>query len=67
MRVGLALTVDDTPPRHAEIVNWPAEKARRKMFALELAKVAALCVNEHPQMISSWPAPPWWRKVRRIH
>lgn len=32
-------------PRHAEIINWPDEKARQKDKALAIAQTAALSFN----------------------
>jgi len=65
-RVGLALTCDDRPRRHAEIVNWPDEKPRQKILALQLAGVAVLHANKHPHFTSSRPALwPWPRADRR--
>ena len=43
-RSGLSLNVDDTPPRHANIVGWPPEKGARKLKAMELAHAAILCL-----------------------
>jgi hypothetical protein len=40
---GLALDVDDDPPRHASIIDWPSgdnKKAHRKMLAKRLADQA---------------------------
>lgn len=40
--VNLKVEPDTTPhPRHANIVDWPAEKHEQKMMATKLASVAA--------------------------
>jgi hypothetical protein len=33
------------PPRHAEIVDWPDEKSKRKEIALELAEKTLLILR----------------------
>lgn len=38
----LQLTLDNQPPRHANIIGWPPEKSERKLRAMELASMAAL-------------------------
>lgn len=43
-RSGLSLEVDNTPPRHANIVGWPPEKGAQKLKAMELAHAAILCL-----------------------
>jgi hypothetical protein len=42
LEAGLSLEVDNDPPRHANIVDWPEEKAERKARALKLASAAIL-------------------------
>ena len=39
---GLRIDPDDKPPRHANIVDWPEDKPRQKLLALDLASKAAL-------------------------
>ncbi len=46
VRTGLALDMDDTPPRHANIVGWPTDKGKQKLQAMELAEAALLRVWE---------------------
>lgn len=38
----LEILPDNNPPRHANIVGWPDEKAEQKIIALELAENANL-------------------------
>jgi len=38
----LKLEADDTPPRHANILGWPSEKADQLQLAIEIAAKAAL-------------------------
>jgi len=33
---------DNNPPRHANIINWPAEKSEQKLIAIELAENSQL-------------------------
>jgi hypothetical protein len=40
--VSLEVVLDNTPPRHANIAGWPAEKSARKLRAEELAARATL-------------------------
>ena len=40
--VRLCIDPDDTPPRHASVTGWPADKAERKMIAIQLAARARL-------------------------
>lgn len=40
--VGLELQVDNTPPRHAAITNWPEEKPEMKQVAMDLASRAVV-------------------------
>jgi hypothetical protein len=42
MIIGLQVTPADPPTRHANIVNWPHDKAKQKLLALQLAEHAAL-------------------------
>ena len=42
--VGLTLDMDNTPPRHASIAGWPAEKSKQKLHALQLAQRASLSI-----------------------
>lgn len=42
---GLEIQPDNIPPRHAEIVDWPDEKSKRKEIALELAEKALLILR----------------------
>ncbi len=39
---GLFIEPDDTPPRHANIINWPDEDSAIKLAAIELAQKAQL-------------------------
>ena len=43
---GLNVDVDNTPPRHANIIGWPEEKSAQKLLALELASRASLKLNQ---------------------
>jgi hypothetical protein len=38
----LRIDPDDDPPRHANIVNWPAEKSDRLLLAIGIAAEARL-------------------------
>jgi hypothetical protein len=40
----LTINLDDNPPRHANVVGWPADKSKLKLIALELANQATLRV-----------------------
>jgi hypothetical protein len=40
--LGLAIEVDDNPPRHANIAGWPLEKEKWKSLSQELAAIATL-------------------------
>ena len=42
---GLRVHRDDTPPRHANITDWPAEKDAQKEIALALAAAAQLALR----------------------
>lgn len=45
IRIGLSAVPDEPPPRHANIVDWPADdKDGRKILAMELAAVASLAI-----------------------
>ena len=41
----LKLIPDNCPPRHANIINWPAEKSEQKLIAMELAENSQLCLK----------------------
>lgn len=48
---GLEVDIDEPPPRHAVIVNWPWDaqdpvraKAQQLMLAMKLARAASLCM-----------------------
>ncbi len=41
-KTGLEIDADDIPPRHANIVGWPAEDSEIKLRAIELAEKAQL-------------------------
>ncbi len=41
-KIGLEIDADDIPPRHANIVGWPAEDSEIKLRAMELAEKAKL-------------------------
>jgi hypothetical protein len=43
--LGLTVQADNTPPRHAAIVGWPAEKDKQQILALELAEKANLLLR----------------------
>jgi hypothetical protein len=40
--VGLSIDVDNDPPRHANIVDWPEEDTAIRLKAIELAERAQL-------------------------
>ena len=40
--VDLKIDPNNKPPRHANIIGWPEEKSKQKLFALELAAKATL-------------------------
>jgi len=42
---GLRVDPDNDPPRHAAIVDWPADKGDRKLRALKLAAAARLTIR----------------------
>jgi hypothetical protein len=42
---GLELDPNNIPPRHANIIGWPQEKAKQKMIAIELATKASLVLK----------------------
>ncbi len=42
LKAGLKIDPDNIPPRHANIVNWPSEKDKQKLIAIELAENAEL-------------------------
>lgn len=42
LKSGLRIIPDDTPPRHANINNWPSEKDKQRLIALELADDSSL-------------------------
>ena len=50
----LQVVLDNTPPRHANIAGWPAEKSARKLCAEELAASATL--NLAPAALSGSPS-----------
>lgn len=41
-KTGLEIDADNIPPRHANIVGWPAEDSEIKLRAVELAEKAQL-------------------------
>jgi len=41
-QIGLGLSPDNEPPRHADIVGWPEGKSEQKLLAEELAADATL-------------------------
>ena len=43
--VDLQIEPDNTPPRHANIINWPDQKEKVKSIAQELAAKASLRLN----------------------
>lgn len=43
--VNLEVNPNDNPPRHANIIGWPPEKARQKLIAIELAARAKLVLR----------------------
>jgi hypothetical protein len=42
---GLEIDPDNIPPRHANIIGWPSEKDKQKLFAIELAREASLILT----------------------
>lgn len=42
LKSGLGVDPDNIPPRHANIANWPPEKDKQKLIAIELAEDAEL-------------------------
>ncbi len=42
---GLDVRIDNCPPRHANIIKWPATKAEQKNLAQKLAASCSLCVR----------------------
>ncbi len=43
----LQVVRDDIPPRHANIIGWPADdRASQRMIAVELAASSSLALNE---------------------
>ncbi len=44
--VGLQVEVDDTPPRHANIIGWPLEKDEWMSLAQQLATFATLKIRQ---------------------
>jgi hypothetical protein len=44
---GLEVHPDNNPQRHANVINWPMEKSKRKLLALQLAERANLKL--HPR------------------
>lgn len=44
-KTGLAVDCDNNPPRHANIIGWPAEKEKQKLLAAELAAEANLVLR----------------------
>ena len=42
LKAGLNVKPDNTPPRHANISNWPSERHEQKLIAIELAENAEL-------------------------
>lgn len=51
----LDVTLDNTPPRHANISGWPSEKSAQKLCAEELAARATLKLA--PAAVSGSPPP----------
>lgn len=43
--IGLNVVPTETPPHHANIVKWPAEKSEQKLRAMELAGAAKLVLT----------------------
>jgi len=41
---GFQIEANDNPPRHADIIRWPDEKAKRLSIAQELAEIAKLSI-----------------------
>jgi len=41
----LLISLDNTPPRHANIINWPDEQSAIKLKAIELAQQANLILK----------------------
>lgn len=39
---GLKIVLQEPPPRHANITNWPSEKSKQKEIALKLASESRL-------------------------
>jgi len=44
-RLNVVPQPEDGNPNHANIINWPRDKDARKMYALEIAKVAHFIAN----------------------
>lgn len=42
--IGLSLDIDNTPPKHANIVNWPEDRVKRQQLALKLADNSNLVI-----------------------
>ncbi len=42
LKTGLHIDVDDIPPRHANIIDWPIEPSAQRLIAMELAENAQL-------------------------
>ena len=40
--IGLQVTPDDNPPRHANIGGWPEDASKHKLLAIQLAEKASL-------------------------
>lgn len=45
IQIGLQVRADETPLRHAAIVGWPTDKARRMLLAKQIAAEAKLIYN----------------------
>jgi hypothetical protein len=43
--VGLKVKVDNKPPRHANIIGWPNQKSKQKLYALKLADKSSLLLR----------------------
>jgi len=44
-QIGLKVDLDNNPPRHANIIGWPAQKSAQKLYALKLAEKSALVIK----------------------
>lgn len=43
--IGLKVDLDNNPPRHGNIIGWPAQKSAQKLYALKLAEKSALVIR----------------------